>query len=79
MEMILTSATMTGAELEAAGLVSRVFSNEDVLPAAMKCAQKIAERSCPVVKLAKCAILEGKFQHLDRPSIRNPPPPLPCF
>ena len=61
--MILTSATMTGTELESAGLVSKVFSNEDVLPEAIKCAQKIAERSSPVVKLAKSAILEGKSSY----------------
>jgi len=60
MEMILTSATMTGEQLEIAGLVSKTFSKEEVLPAAIKCAQKIAERSSPVVKLAKLAILEGK-------------------
>jgi len=74
--MILTSATMTGEELELAGLVSRVFSDEEVLPAAIKCAQKIAERSSPVVKLAKCAILEGKLLQFSVP-FSKPPTMLP--
>lgn len=59
MDMILTSRTMTGSEMEALGLVARTFPSEELLGEAMKAAGIIASRSVPVVALAKEAILTG--------------------
>ena len=59
MQMILTSATMSGEELERLGLVSEVRPKDEVLSAAIACAHKIAAKSSPVVRLAKQAISNG--------------------
>lgn len=60
MDMILTSSTLTGAELENLGLIARTCSGEELLPAAMATAHQIASRSSPVVQLAKQSILNGR-------------------
>ncbi|KAG9230507.1 enoyl-CoA hydratase [Amylocarpus encephaloides] len=65
MDMILTSKTMTGSELEAIGLVARSFPLDEVLEEAMKSAGLIALRSVPVVGLAKEAILSAEQTTLD--------------
>ena len=53
MEMCLTGRNMDAAEAERAGLVSRVVPLADLLPEAMKAAQKIAEQSVPIVMMTK--------------------------
>ena len=62
MDMILTSATITGKELHNFGLVAQVFSVDALLASTLAAANKIASRSAPVVKLAKQAILNGNSQ-----------------
>ena len=59
MDMILTSATVTGKELYGFGLVAQVFTADELVPATLAAAYKIASRSAPVAKLAKQAILNG--------------------
>ena len=61
MDMILTSGTMTGTELERFGLVSRCFEGEMLLQGTMECAKVIAGMSMPVVGLAKEAVLAGWY------------------
>ena len=53
MEMCLTGRNMDAAEAERAGLVSRVVPLADLLPEAMKAAQKIASQSLPIVMMTK--------------------------
>jgi enoyl-CoA hydratase len=53
MEMCLTGRNMDAAEAERAGLVSRVVPAADLLTEAMKAAKTIAEKSVPVVMMAK--------------------------
>ncbi|TVY37638.1 Enoyl-CoA hydratase, mitochondrial [Lachnellula subtilissima] len=65
MDMILTSATVTGKELHGFGLVAQVFTADELLPATLTAACKIASRSAPVVKLAKQAILNAEETHLE--------------
>ena len=57
MELVLTGRTLSAAELERAGLVSRVLPLADLMPAAMKLADHIATLSLPIVKLAKQSVL----------------------
>lgn len=57
MEMCLTGNTVTAAELERAGLVSRVLPAAELMPAAMKLAEQIASMSLPLVKLTKASVL----------------------
>lgn len=59
MEMCLTGNMITAAELERAGLVSRVLPQEQLMPAALQLAEQIASLSLPVVKLAKSAVLQS--------------------
>ncbi|KAJ1917869.1 putative enoyl-CoA hydratase, mitochondrial [Mycoemilia scoparia] len=57
MEMVLTGTMKLNAqEAEAAGLISRVFPIDEVVPEAIKTAQAIAEKSRPIVQMAKEAI-----------------------
>ncbi|KAH6842435.1 enoyl-CoA hydratase/isomerase [Chaetomium sp. MPI-CAGE-AT-0009] len=65
MEFILTGDPVSGAEFERFGIVSKVFPREEVVPAAMKLAEKIAAMSGPVVKAAKQAVLTVENSHLD--------------
>jgi enoyl-CoA hydratase/carnithine racemase len=53
MEMCLTGRNMDAAEAERAGLVSRVVPAADLMGEAMKAAQSIAEKSVPIVMMAK--------------------------
>jgi enoyl-CoA hydratase len=53
MEMVLTGRMMDAAEAERSGLVSRVLPADQLLDEAIKTAQKIAELSLPVVRMAK--------------------------
>ena len=59
MELILTGDFVTGAEFQAMGLINKVFPKEEVLPASIKVAERIANMSAPVVNAAKQAVLAG--------------------
>jgi enoyl-CoA hydratase len=56
MEMCLTGRMMDAAEAERAGLVSRVVPAAELLPEALKAAEKIASLSRPIVLMAKDAV-----------------------
>ena len=56
MDMILTGRMMDAAEAERANLVSRVFPADQLLPEALKIAERIAELSPVAVQLAKAAV-----------------------
>ncbi|MGB8842169.1 MAG: enoyl-CoA hydratase [Aliidongia sp.] len=53
MEMVLTGRQIDAAEAERCGLVSRVLPLTELLPEAIKTAEKIAALSRPVVMMAK--------------------------
>ncbi|HSZ73545.1 MAG TPA: enoyl-CoA hydratase [Rhizomicrobium sp.] len=53
MDMCLTGRNMDAAEAERSGLVSRVVPLAELLPEAIKAAQKIAELSIPIVMMTK--------------------------
>ena len=53
MEMCLTGRMMDAQEAERAGLVSRVIPVDELIPEAVKTAEKIAEMSAPVAALIK--------------------------
>jgi enoyl-CoA hydratase len=56
MEMILTGRMMDAAEAERSNLVARVVPTADLLDEAVKLADTIAEKSQPVVAMAKAAV-----------------------
>jgi enoyl-CoA hydratase len=56
MDMVLTARMMDAAEAERANLVSRVFPAEQLLPEAMKIAERIASLSPVAVQMAKQAV-----------------------
>jgi enoyl-CoA hydratase len=56
MEMVLTGRMMDAEEAERANLVARVVPVADLLDEALKLAQTIAEKSQPVVAMAKEAV-----------------------
>ena len=56
MDMILTGRTMDAAEAERLGLVSRVVPANDVLDQALAVAERIAELSHPITRMAKESI-----------------------
>jgi enoyl-CoA hydratase len=56
MEMVLTGRMMDAAEAERSNLVARVVPTADLLDEAVKLAQTIAEKSQPVVAMAKMAV-----------------------
>ncbi len=56
MEMVLTGRMMDAEEAERANLVARVVPLADLLDEAIKLAQTIAEKSQPIVALAKEAV-----------------------
>jgi enoyl-CoA hydratase len=56
MEMVLTGRMMDAAEAERANLVARVVPASDLLNEAIKLAETIAEKSQPIVALAKEAV-----------------------
>jgi len=53
MEMCLTGRMMDAAEAERSGLVSRVVPTAELMAAALKAAATIAEKSLPIVMMAK--------------------------
>ncbi|OHF03613.1 enoyl-CoA hydratase/isomerase [Colletotrichum orchidophilum] len=65
MEFVLTGDSASGAEFERLGVVNKVFSRQEVVPAAMKLAERIAIMSGPVTKTAKQAVLTVENSHLD--------------
>lgn len=60
MDMILTSQTISGKELEGLGLVARSYPLDQLLQETLNSAAIIAGKSVPVVALAKEAVLTGK-------------------
>ena len=56
MEMVLTGRMMDAEEAERASLVARVVPTSDLLDEALKLAETIAEKSQPMVALAKEAV-----------------------
>jgi len=54
--MVLTARMMDAAEAEKANLVSRVFPADQLLPEALKIADRIANLSPVAVQLAKAAV-----------------------
>jgi enoyl-CoA hydratase len=56
MEMVLTGRTMDAAEAERTGLVARVFPVATMLDDALELAETIAEKSLPVIMVAKEAV-----------------------
>ena len=56
MEMCLTGRIMDAAEAERSGLVSRVVPLAELLPEALKAAEKIAAMSRPLTMMAKDAV-----------------------
>ncbi|KAK1914938.1 hypothetical protein P3342_011866 [Pyrenophora teres f. teres] len=61
MELILTGATTSAAEMQRLGVVNRVASSEeDVLEVATRTARTIASFSAPAIGLAKQAILAAE-------------------
>ncbi|KAL0931094.1 enoyl- hydratase [Colletotrichum truncatum] len=65
MEFVLTGDSASGAEFERLGVVNKVFPRQEVVPAALKLAERIAVMSGPVVKTAKQAVLTVENSHLD--------------
>jgi len=56
MDLVLTGRMMDAAEAERAGLVARVVAPEQLLPEALKAAERIASYSMPAVAMAKEAV-----------------------
>lgn len=56
MEMILTGDMMSAADMEKAGLVSRVVAPEKLLDTAVEIGTKIAAQSQPIARMAKEAV-----------------------
>ncbi|KDN60881.1 putative enoyl-CoA hydratase/isomerase [Colletotrichum sublineola] len=65
MEFVLTGEPVSGAEFERLGVVNKVFPRSEVVPAALKLAERIALMSGPVIKTAKQAVLTVENSHLD--------------
>jgi enoyl-CoA hydratase len=56
MDMVLTGRMMDAAEAERSNLVARVVPAADLIDEAIKLAETIAEKSQPVVAMAKAAV-----------------------
>jgi enoyl-CoA hydratase len=56
MEMVLTGRTIDAVEAERCGLVSRVLPLAELIPEALKTAERIANFSAPIVQLARAAV-----------------------
>ncbi|CAG0884414.1 unnamed protein product [Darwinula stevensoni] len=56
MEMVLTGEMISAHEAEKMGIVSKVFPTEELLPAALKLAEKIASHSKIVTQMCKEAV-----------------------
>jgi len=57
----LTGNQFKAAEAEKAGLVSKVLPQAELVPAALKLAEQIAEMSQPIVALCKEAVNTSEF------------------
>ena len=64
MEMVLTGNRINAQDAEKAGLVSKIFPVEELVDAAIKTAEKIANHSPIIVKMAKEAVLACKGKYL---------------
>jgi len=56
MDMVLSGRMMAAEEAERAGLVARVFPNDELLDEVIGIAQAMAQRSIPALRLAKDAV-----------------------
>lgn len=56
MEMVLTGRSLDASEAERAGLVARVLPLPELIPEALKTAERIANFSAPIVRLARAAV-----------------------
>lgn len=56
MEMVLTGRSLDAHEAERAGLVARVLPLAELIPEALKTAERIANFSAPIVQLARAAV-----------------------
>ena len=65
MEMVLTGRTIDAVEAERCGLVSRVLPLAELLPEALKTAERIAAYSAPIVELARAAVNAAHETFLD--------------
>ncbi|WYZ40002.1 hypothetical protein EsH8_IV_000343 [Colletotrichum jinshuiense] len=65
MEFVLTGDPVSGAEFERLGVINKVFPRQEVVPASLKLAERIAVMSGPVIKTAKQAVLTVENSHLD--------------
>lgn len=64
MEMVLTGRAIDATEAERAGLVARVLPLAELIPEAMKTAERIAGFSTPIVELARAAVNAAHETHL---------------
>ncbi|MBH0238730.1 enoyl-CoA hydratase [Methylobrevis albus] len=64
MEMILTGRMIDAAEAERAGLVARVVPADKLLDEALAAAEKIADFSAPIVRLAKESVNQAEEMSL---------------
>ena len=62
MKMIFTGSSLPASQLVAYIPGLYVLPGAETLPAARQCARDIAEKSAPVVALAKQAILAGTYE-----------------
>lgn len=65
MEMVLTGRAIDANEAERAGLVARVLPLAELLPEALKTAERIASFSAPIVELARSAVNAAHETFLD--------------
>ncbi|GKT53957.1 enoyl-CoA hydratase [Colletotrichum tofieldiae] len=66
MEFVLTGEPASGAEFERLGVINKVFPRQEVVPAALKLAERIAVMSGPVIKTAKQAVLTDAGMTLEK-------------
>lgn len=65
MEMVLTGRSIDAHEAERAGLVARVLPLAELIPEALKTAERIASYSAPIVELARAAVNAAQETFLD--------------
>lgn len=56
MEMVLTGDPITAQEAEKAGLVSKIFPVDELVPQSIKTAERICQHSKIIVQMAKEAV-----------------------
>ena len=64
MKLVLTGSSLSAAQFSAHVPGLNILPAAEVLPAARQCAKEIAEKSAPVIALAKQAILAGTYSPL---------------